>query len=126
MNDDTDESPLNRLYRAGPAALSDSELVSLLTGNLTTARDLVRDGLPAFARSDWSTRRGVPKRAAARLTASLELGRRVAAAPDIDRQPITDASSLAAQLMARYSHHPQERLGALYLDAPHRLIRERE
>lgn len=120
-----DETAMERLYRAGVAALSDSELISLLTGSLATARDVVRDGLPSLARTDWTTRRGIPKRSAARLSASIELGRRLAAAPPDNRAPITTADAVAPKLIARYGSLPQEHLGALYLDARHRIVAER-
>ncbi len=120
------ESPLDRLFRAGAAALSDSELVALLTGSLESARDLIRDGLPTLAQTDWTLRRrGLPKRSAARLTASLELGRRLAACAHDDRQPVTEPDSLARRLMGRYGSLAQEHLGAVFLDSRHRMIAER-
>lgn len=120
-----DETPLDRLYRAGVTALSDSELVSLLTGSLDSARDIVRDGLPAIARTDWTMRRGLPKRSAARLSASLELGRRLAASSPRDGEPITAPDALASRLMLRYGTLSQEHLGAVYLDSRHRVLAER-
>lgn len=121
------EKPLDRLYRAGVESLSDAELVSLLVDrDVTQARSLVRDGLPAFARASWSgAKQPVTRRQAARIVASLELNRRLAAVTD-DRVPVSDPEMLARSLLARYSHHVQERLGAVYLDAKHRVLRERE
>ncbi len=121
-----DEAPLDRLYRAGPPALSDCELVSLLTGSVATARDVVRDGLPALTRTDWTCRRGISKPRAARLAAAVELARRLAAPPDDAGEAVTDAEHLGRALVGRYSHHAQERLGAVYLDSRNRIIRERE
>lgn len=121
------ETPLDRLYRAGVEALSDAELVSLLIDRgVSDATTLVRDGLPAFARTPWtSSRPRVTRRQAGRLLASLELSRRIAGVVD-ERQPITDATMLARPLMVRYAHQVQEHLGAVYLDSKHRVIRERE
>ena len=121
------ELPLDRLYRAGVEALSDAELVSLLIDRgVSHTTSLVRDGLPAFARTSWtSSRPPVTRRQAGRVLASLELGRRIAGLID-ERQPVTDSSMLGRPLMARYSHHVQEHLGAVYLDSKHRVIRERE
>ncbi len=131
MSDDAQtmggEKPLDRLYRAGVESLSDAELVSLLVDrDVAQSRLLVRDGLPAFVRTPWtSTSSPVTRRQAARVLASLELGRRLASIVD-ERQPITDGSMVARPLMARYAHEVQEHLGAVYLDSKHRIIRERE
>jgi DNA repair protein RadC len=121
------EKPLDRLYRAGVESLSDAELVSLLIDrDVAQARTLVRDGLPAFARAPWDTAKArVTRRQAARVLASLELNRRLAAFID-DREPIHDPEKLARPLIARYAHHVQEVVGAVYLDAKNRVIRERE
>lgn len=121
------ETPLDRLTRAGIEALSDAELVSLLMDRtVPQSRMLLRDGLPAFARASWSgTKLPVTRRQAARIVASLELNRRLASVTD-DRDPVSDPETLARSLLARYAHHVQERLGAVYLDAKHRVLRERE
>ncbi len=121
------ETPLARFIRAGIEALSDAELVSLLMDRtVPQSRMLLRDGLPAFARASWSgTKQPVTRRQAARVVASLELNRRLAAVTD-DRDSVSDPETLARSLLARYAHHVQERLGAVYLDAKHRVLRERE
>src|SRR5204863_82518 len=67
----------------------------------------------------------VTRRQAARVVVSLELGRRLASITD-DREPIRDPEVLAHRLIARYSHHVQERVGAIYLDSRNRVLRERE
>ena len=127
LPDPSAEKPLDRLERAGVEALSNAELVSLLTDRpLPQSHMLIRDGLSAFARASWgSTSIPVTRRQAARVVASLELGRRIASIAH-DGEPVTDPGALARSLIARYSHHVQERLGAVYLDAKHRIIRERE
>jgi DNA repair protein RadC len=114
-------------YRAGAEALSDAELVSLLMDRTVPhSRMLVRDGLPAFARVAWTqSRQPVTKRQAARVIVSLELGRRLASITD-DREPLSDPLALGHRLIARYGHHVQERLGAVYLDSKHLMLRERE
>jgi DNA repair protein RadC len=121
------ETPLDRLTRAGIEALSDAELVSLLMDRtVPQSRMLLRDGLPAFARASWSgTKQPVTRRQAARIVASLELNRRLASVTD-DRDPVSDPGALARSLLARYAHHVQEHVGAVYLDTRNRIIRERE
>lgn len=129
MNTDTSggEKPIDRLYRAGVESLSDAELVSVLIDRgVSEVRTLVRDGLPAFARTSWTSAPApITRRQAGRVLASLELGRRLADTID-DRQPITHGSMLARSLMARHAFQNQERLGAVYLDSRNRIIRERE
>jgi DNA repair protein RadC len=126
-SDTAGETPLDRLYRAGVAALSDAELVSLLMDRTVPhARMLVRDGLPAFARVAWTdSRQPVTRRQAARVVVSLELGRRLASITN-DREPLLDPGALGHRLVARYGHHVQERVGAVYLDSRNRVLRERE
>ena len=125
--DASGETPLDRLYRAGAEALSDAELVSLLMDRTVPhSRMLVRDGLPAFARVAWTqSRQPVTRRQAARVVVSLELGRRLASITD-DREPLQDPLALGHRLIARYRHHVQERVGAVYLDSRNRVLRERE
>src|SRR4051812_1416753 len=55
-----DERPRERMARGGVAALSDAELVALLIepgyrgrSSLDIGREIVRDGLLAFARKEW-------------------------------------------------------------------------
>lgn len=130
-----EERPRERLIRHGPQVLSDPELLSILIGTgtrgrsaLTLARDLLADGLQQLARKEWSTvrRPGVGAAKAARLAAALELGRRIAHLTDTDLDSVREPDRLGRRLVARYSHHVQERLGAVYLDAKNRPIRERE
>ncbi|MFA6954962.1 MAG: DNA repair protein RadC [Thermoanaerobaculia bacterium] len=123
-----DESPLDRLLRAGAESLSDAELVAVLLGSkIEKARTLVCDGLPAFARTEWTARRHrMRPRESARILASLELGRRLSSWSENPRDPVRDPTMLARSLVARYGHHVQERVGAVYLDAKSRVIRERE
>ena len=122
------EKPLDRLYRAGAQSLSDAELVSLLIDRrVSEAAMFVRDGLPAFARLPWDTPKArVTRRQASRIIASLELNRRLASTRSDERKPVNHADMLAQPLLARYAHHVQEILGAVYLDAKNRVIRERE
>lgn len=127
VGDSSREAPLDRLSRAGIYALSDTELVSLLIdADAPKTSFLLRDGLPAFARAAWSgAKQPVTRRQAARIVASLELSRRLAAVTE-DRALVSDSETLARSLLVRYAHHVQERLGAVYLDSKSRVLRERE
>jgi DNA repair protein RadC len=131
-----DERPRERLARHGASTLSDAELVAILLGSgtrgksaLVLARELVGSGLTVLARREWSgTQRlaGIGSARASRLAAAFEIGRRMSARIDSEVDSIREPESLARALIARYSHHVQERLGAVFLDSKNRIIRERE
>lgn len=130
-----DEQPRERLARHGVETLSDAELVSVvLTASrgrnvLDTARFVLSDGLLALARRDWRTYArvtGVGEANATKIAASFELGRRSVIRETPVGDPVDNPHGLAASLLARYGHHVQERLGAIYLDTRNRIVRERE
>ena len=130
-----DEQPRERLSRHGAESLSDAELVSVVLtasrgrSTLEIARSVLSDGLLALARRDWRTYArvtGIGEANASKIAASFELGRRSVVRETPPGDPVTDPHALAAPLLARYGHHVQERLGAIYLDAKHRVIRQRE
>lgn len=114
-----DERPLCRLRRHGAQSLSDAELLSVLLGaqRLDPARDLLRDGLPNLERSE---------KAPPKVKAAFELHRRLGGRLADGKEPFRETADLARSLQARYSHHTQERLGAVYLDSRNVIIRERE
>lgn len=131
-----DERPRERLGRHGVETLSDAELLSIVLGSgsrgrsaVDVARTLLADGIPAVARRDWRTYArvaGIGEANAARIAATFELGRRAIARDVADTVAITNPDTVARQLLVRYAHHVQERLGAIYLDTRNRIIRERE
>lgn len=131
-----DERPRERLAAHGAATLSDSELLAILLGSgtrkknaVSLARELLHDGLRAISQRELShflQTDGVGEAKAARIAAAFELGRRTARVEDEPRDAIRDPSTVARSLLARYSHHVQERLGAVFLDSKNRILRERE
>jgi DNA repair protein RadC len=131
-----EERPRERLAMHGPSTLSDAELMAILLGSgsrgksaLQVARKLVCDGLPALSRREASALSafdGIGPAKSARIAAALELGRRIAAQEEPSIEPVRDPVALGRSLVARYAHYVQERLGAIYLDAKNRPIRERE
>lgn len=130
-----DEQPRERLTRHGAETLSDAELVSVVLSasrgrsTLDTARVVLSDGLLALARRDWRTYArvtGIGEGNAAKIAAAFELGRRALIRDTATSAPVTDAETIGRQLVARYAHHVQERLGAVYLDSRNRVLRERE
>lgn len=131
-----DERPRERMALHGAETLSDAELVAILLGSgtrgrsaLAVARELVAGGLPNLARQTFRRGRrpsGIGAAKSTRLLAAFEIGRRVAAATSVERDPIRDPESIARPLIARYTHHVQERLGAVFLDSKNRVLAERE
>jgi len=131
-----EERPRERLARHGPDSLSDAELLAILIGSgvrgrsaIHIARDLLKSGLRAMSQREWgqsSSPSGIGPAKSARIAAALELGRRLAAHVEADSPAVRDPESIARPLIARYSHHVQERLGAIYLDSKNRVLRERE
>lgn len=131
-----DEQPRERLARHGVTTLSDAELLSVVlsstphtTNTLEIARAALADGLTALTRRDWrgyAEIAGIGAANASRITAALELGRRASSLELPLDEPVCGASEIARSLLPRYAHHVQERLGAVYLNAKHRIMRERE
>jgi DNA repair protein RadC len=131
-----DERPRERLSRHGPATLADSELLALVLGTgtrgrnaLEVARAVLADGLTTAARREWRAHvrvTGIGDAHAAKIAAAFELGRRATRRDLPLEEPVRGPETLAKALMAMHGHHVQERLGAIYLDAKHRIIRERE
>lgn len=131
-----DERPRERLTRHGAATLADTELLAVVLGTgtrgrnaLEVARTVLADGLTAAARKECQAHAsvaGIGAAHAARIVAAFELGRRAASRDGAAGEPVRGPDVLARSLLARYAHHVQERLGAVYLDAKNRVIRERE
>lgn len=126
-----DEHPAARLGRCGAAALSDSELVTLITrgrvrtdADLRPARMLLQDGLAALMRRVETRAPDVRAADVVRIQAALELARR-ALNPSDPREPFRVEVS-GPRLAARYAFHAQEHLGVLLLDSRDRLIDQRE
>lgn len=132
-----DERPRERLLARGARALGDAELVAVLlrTGRsgesaLALARRLLASvggiaGL-ASASPEALAGRGIGPAKAATVAAAVELARRLARADIRERDPLGHPAAVASYLTLRYSTLDQEVMGALYLDARHRLLGERE
>lgn len=126
--------PRERLLASGVKSLSDAELLAIILGTgapgknvIQLARELLLGGLGELRKRDVHAlrkTRGVGETKAARIAALFELTRRLALeAPEKQR---FDAEKLGPQLVSGYGHYPQERLGAVLLDAKHRVGRQRE
>ena len=129
-----DERPRERLLKAGPAALADSELLAIflrtgLKGG--TAVDLARtllvrfDGLAGVlgaAQPEALATRGLGVSRYCALQAALELAKRVLES-DLRREAgLTEPRLAAAYLRARLVGYPFEVFACLFLDNRHRVI----
>lgn len=132
-----DERPRQRLLRSGGPSLSDPELLSIILGNgcrevcsLDLARQILEEvrGLVGLVgiQAETLQRRGIGEAKAASVLASLELARRLARADIPERELLDRPAVIARYLVLRYAVRDQEVMGALYLDARHRLIAETE
>jgi DNA repair protein RadC len=126
--------PRERLLANGVKALSDVELLAIILGTgapgknvIQLARELLLGGLRELRKTDLDAlrkTRGVGKTKAARIAAVFELTRRLAL--EMPEKQRFDADVLGPKLVSGYGHYPQERLGAVLLDAKHRVGRQRE
>lgn len=117
-----------RILGEGAPGLPDAELLRLVLGardELLASRLLSR-GLPALRRAsagELLLEPGMTAGSAARLLAALELGRRVALAPALERKRLLRAQDVALTLWARLAHLPHEEFWAVLMDARLREIR---
>jgi len=130
-----DDRPREKLWRLGPVALGDNELVALIIGNgsrragaLTLANELLaaHGGLYGLTRAgaDELTRiAGIGGAHAAQIVAALELGRRAFASPPSERVRINDPKRAAEYLLPRFGSGDVERLGIALLDSKLRVLR---
>jgi DNA repair protein RadC len=132
-----DARPRERLLAGGAQVLSDAELLAVVLRNGragATALDVAREllvkagGLTGLAGASVQRLRsnGVGRAKVAAVLAVAEIACRMAAAAVPERQPLSRPAQVARYLDLRYGHIGQEVMGALYCDARHRLIGERE
>lgn len=131
------ERPRERLLEQGSRALSEAELVAVLlrTGApgrsaLDLAGELLQEhgGLAGLTSCGFQEirRPGLGRAKAATLLAGVELGRRLARSRLPERRPLSRPGDVVSYLQMRYGSRDQEVMGALFTDARHRLLGERE
>jgi DNA repair protein RadC len=128
------DRPRERLRDAGPAALSNQELLAILlrTGTakesaLAMASRLLaeRDGLPGLARTNFSelcSARGLGEAKAAQVQAALELGKRLVAAQPQERAQIHGPEDVANLLQGEMGALEQEHLRVLLLNTRNQVL----
>jgi len=132
------ECPRARLLRAGPAGLSDGELLAVVLGGGPPARGGL--GLAHAVLERWGGLAGAlgasptelanvgglgPTRIA-RLQAAVEIGRRYLTEPLARGPSLTAPGEAARFFQARLSDRPHEVFSCLFLDTRHRIIRYEE
>jgi DNA repair protein RadC len=132
-----DARPRERLLAGGAQALSDTELLAIVLRNgrpgasaLEVAHQLLGEvgGLQGLAGAGYRRLRsnGVGRAKVAAVLAAVEIACRIAAAEVPERQPLSNPPKVARYIDLRYGHLGQEVMGALYCDARHRLLGDRE
>jgi DNA repair protein RadC len=130
-----DERPRERMLTHGAQSLSDAELLAILLGSgvpgknaIALARELLPDGFTSLAGNDaqqLARRNGIGMAKATRILSAFEIARRIARHAPGD-PPHFDVNVFGRGFVARSRSMRQEHLGALFLDARHRILRERE
>jgi DNA repair protein RadC len=123
------DQPRNRLLAHGAAALSDAELLAVITGVHcleTTQRLLIAvgglRGLLTFSTAELQQLVvGISVGRAAQLKAAIELGRRIARGDQAERRQIKSPGDIADLLLLEMSHLDQEQLRTVLLDAKNRI-----
>lgn len=123
------ERPASRIADHGPDALSDAELLALVSGqhDLEICAQSLRDyqGWVGLLRADIravAASIGTPRKAAS-LKAALEIGRRLAIAGYEDRFQVKSPADVAKLFMAEMMALDQEELWVACLDTKNRLIK---
>jgi DNA repair protein RadC len=131
------ERPRERLGNLGPAALSTRELLAILVGSGRTGRSAVDVAGDILQSSDGSLRRlasaapadlasvaGVGPAVAARLSAALELGRRLAREGPTERVRIQGPRDVYERCAPWMRDLLQEEFRVLMLNTQHAVVRE--
>jgi DNA repair protein RadC len=131
------DRPREKLERLGASALGDNELLALVLGSGSRARDVLdtanvlleqRGGLHGLTRStaaDLCAIPGVGAARAAQVLAAVELGRRTLVRTHADRPRLNTPRQLASYLLPQHGSRPVEQFGIVLLDTKHRLIQVR-
>jgi DNA repair protein RadC len=125
----TTDQPRYRLAQQGASALSDAELLAIITGVCcleTTQRLLIAAGglrgLQALSTVELQQLvSGISTGRAAQLKAAIELGTRVARGEHLARRQIKSPRDVADLLMLEMSHLDQEQLRTVLLDTKNRV-----
>jgi DNA repair protein RadC len=134
-----DDRPRERLRRHGAGSLSNAELLSILLGSGTPGKNAIQLARELLKEGGWrglndrdvgtvSKTCGVGLAKATRIAAAFEMSRRLACEtfPEEPEPPPYELEDFGTMLVRTMGGHRQERLGALLLDAHHRIVDQRE
>jgi DNA repair protein RadC len=125
----TTDQPRHRLAAQGASALSDAELLAVITGVpcLETAQRLLiaaggLRGLLAISTTELQQLvTGISVGRAAQIKAAIELGTRVARGDQAQRRQVKSPTDIADLLLLEMSHLDQEHLRTVLLDTKNRV-----
>jgi len=130
-----DERPRERMMLHGADTLSNAELVAILLGSgvpgknaIQLARELLREGFGSLTKCDakqLAKTCGIGPAKATRVLAAFELSQRLLNHKP-EEPPDFDIDIFGRTLVARCASFRQERLGALFLDSRHRILKEQQ
>jgi DNA repair protein RadC len=128
------ERPRERMRRAGPAALSSSELLAIILRVGVAGESVIAlatrllskyQGLGGLSRAEFSQlakEHGMGPAKTAQLLAALELGRRLMAEPPNEHLQIRAPGDAGVLLLPMLGHQVQEHFVVLYLDTRNRVV----
>jgi DNA repair protein RadC len=128
------ERPRERLAQAGPAALSNAELLAIILRVGVKGENVVRmserllakykglDGLARASFAELCAEKGMGPAKAVQLKAALELGRRLLLTSPNDRPTVRSPADAAALIMLDMAGLEQEHLRVILLDTRNRVI----
>jgi DNA repair protein RadC len=130
-----EDRPRERLEAAGPAALSNAELLAILLRTGIGGKNVVHlaeqilsehgglTGLMRLSLDDLKSTPGIGLAKAAQLKAAMELGRRLAAAAPHERPRINSPGDAANLLMLDMGYLDQEHLKVILLDTRNQVLK---
>ena len=131
------DRPRERLREGGPSTLSTPELLAILVGSGTEGRTAVEVGTDLLQRADGSLRRlagwlpgmledvpGIGPAVAARVSAALEIGRRLAREGPVERMRIRGPRDVFERCAPGMQDLQQEEFRVLLLNTQHAVLRE--
>lgn len=124
------ERPASRLSYVGSESVSQVELLAVLIGGpdqLEIAQAVVQrfgDTLDHVLLEELMTIPGIGAATAARIQAAVELGKRIAHAPDDDRFQIKQPADAAHLLIPAIGNAQQECFAVLYMDTRNRVMEQ--
>ena len=135
----TDDRPRERLRLHGAGSLSNAEVLAILLGSGTPGKNAIQLARELLNEGGWrglnerdvanvSKTRGIGLAKASRIAAAFELSRRLACEtfPEEPEPPPYELEDFGTNLVRTMGGQRQEHLGAVLLDAHHRILDQRE